>query len=133
MEDSKQVAERDTVTVVSSNAGDALIGNFLNENNWSVENLQQTLLDWQNLSTEEQSAGLSSATSRQLINAIHKQLSEERGLLGLGDNASVIARQQTLIDFADSLGIQDSRLTVVGEVEEVVEPAVVSVLVVILL
>jgi formylglycine-generating enzyme required for sulfatase activity len=121
---SEQVTERDTVTVVSSNAGDALIGNFLNENNWSVENLQQILLDWQNLSTEERSAGLSSVTSRQLINAIHKQLTEERGLLGLGDNASVIARQQTLVDFAGSLGIQDSRLTVVGDVEEVVEPEI---------
>ena len=105
-----------------------LIDGFLNRRDWSEEQLQQFISRWNNLTPEELAKGLTPPLSIQLANAIYKQLLEERSLFGTGNNDAIIARQQTLVDFADALGMDDPRLQVreapptlpVNEAEQVI-------------
>lgn len=94
----------------NTSAGEELIAEFLAQNDWSDDTLQAFKSSWNSLTAEEQADGLSSPIKGQLANAIYQQLLEERALLGLGDTASVISRQNTLVDFASGLGINDPRL-----------------------
>jgi len=96
--------------IEKSSAGEKLITDFLAQNNWSEENLQQFKSDWLSLTAEAQADGLASPVKGQLANAIYQQLLEERALLGLGDTATVLSRQKTLVNFASDLGINDPRL-----------------------
>ena len=116
MQPATSVIEAPTLSTGSSN----LIEAFLNQNNWTVDSMQQFLADWQKLNLEEQTVGLNSPAISLLRNAIHNQLLEERALLGLSDNATVISKQQALVNFADEIGIIDPRLIVEGEVEQAI-------------
>lgn len=89
-----------------------LIEEFLKQRNWSNESLQQFSIKWNSLDPEEQANGLSSHSSIQLTNEIYKQLLEERALFGTGNHEAIMARQQSLVDFANSIGINDPRLKV---------------------
>ncbi len=116
-----QLPEQSSINVDETpiaSAADNLVGEFLKQNNWSEENKQQFISNWQNLSIQEQTAALNSPAISRMSNAIYKQLNGERALLGLGDNATAIAKQQTLVDFAGQVGIDDPRLVVEGKIEE---------------
>ena len=96
-------------------AGEELIADFLAQNDWSDNKLQEFKDAWNSLTAEEQADGLTSPLKGQLTNAIYQQLLEERALLGLGDTETVLARQYSLVNFASDLGINDSRLQVQQE------------------
>ena len=105
-----------------NNAGHMLFENFLKANNWNDEGLQQFINDWNNLTDVERADTLSSPLKTQMANAINRQLLEERALFNLGgDKASVIERQRSLVNFADTIGIDDPRLTVQEFDESMVE------------
>jgi hypothetical protein len=89
-----------------------LIEGFLNSHDWSEEQLQQFISRWNNLTPDELAKGLTPPLSIRLANAIYKQLLEERSLFGTGNDDAIIARQQTLVDFAEGLGMDDPRLQV---------------------
>ena len=108
------IPNSETQATGNTSAGEELIANFLAQNDWSNEKLQEFKSSWNSLTAEEQADGLASPIKGQLTNAIYQQLLEERALLGLGDTASVISRQNTLINFASELGINDPRLRVQG-------------------
>ena len=109
---SSAVPQSDTQNPVTVSAGENLIKQFLGQNDWTDENLQQFITQWQELSAEEQDAGLSSSARTQLANAIHRKLVEERAILGLGDIQSSVDRQNVLVNFARQIGISDPRLSV---------------------
>lgn len=96
----------------NTSAGEKLIADFLAQNDWSDDKLQNFKAAWNSLTAEEQADGLASPIKGQLTNAIYQQLLEERALLSLGDTASVISRQNSLVNFASELGISDPRLQV---------------------
>jgi len=98
-------------SAVAPGAGEILIKQFLQQNDWTDENLQFFINQWQLLSAEEQDAALSSSARTQLANAIHRKLVEEHAMLGLGEVQKSIERQTVLINFAHQTGISDSRLT----------------------
>ena len=102
----------DTQLLVTLNAGEKLIKQFLAQNEWADENLQQFISQWLALSAEEQDAGLSSPVRAQLVNAMHRKLLEERSMLALGDKQMSIDRQTALVNFARQMGISDPRFTV---------------------
>jgi len=91
-------------------AGEILIKQFLQQNDWTDENLQQFSNQWQELSAGEQDAALSSPARTQLANAIHRKLVEEQVMLSLGELQKSIDRQTVLINFARQAGISDPRL-----------------------
>ena len=109
---SSAVPQTGTQYPVTLGAGENLIKQFLGQNDWTDENLQQFITQWQELSAEEQDAGLSSSARTQLANAIHRKLVEERAILGLGDIQSSVDRQNVLVNFARQIGISDPRLNV---------------------
>ena len=74
--------------------------------------MQEFKSAWNSLTAEEQADGLTSPLKGQLTNAIYQQLLEERALLGLGDTETVLSRQNSLVNFASELGINDPRLQV---------------------
>ena len=104
-----------TSSVIEKSPAEILIENFLSENNWSENNLQAFKNEWNSLTPEEQRQGLESPVKSRLSNAIYQKLTEERALLGLGDSEAAIARQQTLVNFASELDINDPRLQVKTE------------------
>lgn len=54
---------------------------------------------------------MNSIELNQLATAIYKQLLEERALSGIGDAEKAVNKQKQLIEFAEQIGINDSRLT----------------------
>ena len=97
---------------VSSAAGKAeqLIKEFLANKNWSEDSLSQFSEDWSALSNSEITATDESVALGQLTNAIYRQLLEEQALSGLVDDDSSLNKQRRLVEFANSLGISDSRI-----------------------
>lgn len=111
--DEPSVVEQNTIAATEQNiSASELIEGFLNRRDWSEEQLQQFVSRWNNLPPEELAKGLTPPLSIQLANAIYKQLLEERSLFGTGNTDAIIARQQTLVDFANALGMDDPRLQV---------------------
>ncbi len=94
---------------------DKLIKEFLARKNWSANSLNTFSEQWQNLSAEEKPASQDNLAMGQLSNAIYKQFLEEQALSGLVDDDSSVKKQQQLIEFANALGISDSRLELVDE------------------
>lgn len=92
--------------------GKLLIEEFLRQNNWSDDSLGQFGMQWNSISDAERTAALAGPEKTQLANAIYRQLLEERALAGLGDVTAAIARQHTLVNFADRVGIEDTRFVV---------------------
>ena len=105
-------AESDAQHPFVLTAGEGLIRQFLAQNEWDDENLQHFIKQWQELSAEEQDAGLSSPVKSQLANAIHRKLLDERAMLSLGDIQNSVDKQTVLVNFARQIGINDPRLTV---------------------
>ena len=106
-------SQEEVSSVEDSNAGKKLIEEFLHQNNWTDSSLQQFITEWKNLDLSDQYETLSLPIKTQLANAINRQLLEERALFNIdGDRASVIARQQALVNFANDVGINDPRIMV---------------------
>jgi hypothetical protein len=93
-------------------AGKTLIGQFLQDRNWSAPRLAAFLSDWSALDVQQQAAALKSADAGRLASAIYQRLLEERALSGLGDAGASLAKQRELVDFAGAVGIRDPRLSV---------------------
>ena len=98
--------------IVQSPAGQGLIIDFIQQKNWTQENLDLFVTSWQQMSTQEQTAAFSSLEMKRLINTIYQQLLDERALLSLGDVENAVANQHMLVNFAEQLGIEDKRLNV---------------------
>ena len=98
--------------VVLSSAGQGLIIDFIQQKNWSQENLDVFVTSWQQMSDQEQTTAFSSLEMKRLINTIYQQLLDERALLSLGDVENAVANQHMLVNFANQLGIEDKRLKV---------------------
>ena len=105
--------------VPQSSPGQSLIVDFIQEKNWSHESLESFSTSWSQLSDQEHSATSTSPEMKRLTNTIYQHLLDERALLSLGDVENAVANQQLLVNFAEQLGIDDKRLTVVKP-----EPAV---------
>lgn len=103
----------DVINQVSQpSTGQNLIIDFIQKKNWTQDNLDLFVSSWQQLTDEEQTAVQTSPEMKRLVNTIYQQLLDERALLSLGDVENAVANQQVLINFADQLGIDDARLTV---------------------
>ena len=105
--------------VLQSSPGQRLIVDFIQKKNWSHESLESFSTSWSQLSDQVQSATSTSPEMKRLISTIYQKLMDERALLSLGDVENAVANQQMLVNFAEQLGIDDKRLTVVKP-----EPAV---------
>ena len=99
--------------VKKSSAGQSLIVEFMQQKNWTRENLNSFAASWQQLSAQEHEATHASPEMKRLTNAIYRQLLDERALISLGDVENAAANQRLLVDFTERLGIEDKRFTVV--------------------
>ncbi len=99
--------------VKEASAGQSLIIEFIQQKNWTRENLNSFFASWQQLSVHEHKATHASHEMTRLTNAIYRQLLDERALISLGDIDNAIANQILLVDFAEKLNIEDKRFTVV--------------------
>ncbi|RKZ47452.1 MAG: hypothetical protein DRQ58_06685, partial [Gammaproteobacteria bacterium] len=105
------------VQVAEYNSGQILITDFIQQKNWSQDNMMSFVTSWQQLSDEELTAVQTSPEMKRLTSTIYQQLLDERALLSLGDLSpgdikNAVANQRTLVNFANQLGINDARLTV---------------------
>ncbi|MEE8327950.1 MAG: SUMF1/EgtB/PvdO family nonheme iron enzyme [Nitrosomonadaceae bacterium] len=98
--------------VAQHSTGQILIIDFIQKKNWTEDNLDLFVTSWQQLSDEERTGVQASPEMKRLVNTIYQQLLDERALLSLGDIENAVANQQLLVNFADQLGIDDARLTV---------------------
>ncbi len=98
--------------IIQSTAGQGLILDFIQQKNWTQENLDVFVTSWQQMSAQDQATAFSSLEMKRLINTIYQQLLDERALLSLGDVENAVANQHMLVNFAEQLGIEDKRLNV---------------------
>ncbi len=110
-------AGSDTVVETTTKAR-GLILSFLDKKNWSDSNLNYFLQEWAELPADDILATKGSLAMGQLTNAIYKQLLEEQALSGLVDDDSSLNKQRQLVQFATGLGIEDSRISLPEELEE---------------
>ena len=110
-------AGSDTVVETTTKAR-GLILSFLDKKNWSDSSLNYFLQEWAELPADDMLATKGSLAMGQLTNAIYKQLLEEQALSGLVDDDSSLNKQRQLVQFATGLGIEDSRISLPEELEE---------------
>lgn len=109
----KETTVEPTVNIpanVQPGKAQSLIQEFLSAKNWSQTNINSFVIKWQALSDEDRAAAKGTVQLGQLTNAIYKKLLEERALSGLGDDAEVLEKQRQLVEFAEQVGINDSRI-----------------------
>lgn len=90
-------------------AADAII-EFLRMKNWSDEALVQFVTSWNALPRSDREAAAGSGEMLQLANAIYRRSLEVRALSQVTGDETAIARQDRLLEFARTLGINDPRL-----------------------
>lgn len=113
MEDTDEVIEDEPVSASNiTAAASQVIDNFLTDKNWSKQRLDEFVIQWRSLSEDDRTSVTGSGEYSQLINAIYKQLLEEKALSAIGDAEAAKAKQQVLVDFANQIGITDSRIKV---------------------
>jgi hypothetical protein len=93
-------------------AANQLIQLFLQRNDWQAESLEKFRQNWEKIGPSERQAALDLPVMNQLKNAIYQQILEERAMIALGDAESSRQKQQLLVDFAASLGIEDPKIKV---------------------
>jgi len=106
------IVSQTITTPDTQSAGEQMIKDFLNQDDWTAENLQQFANTWKELSAKERDTGLSSSARTELANAIYMKLQEERIMLGLGEEQHSIEKQNLLVTFAHQVGIYDPRIMV---------------------
>ena len=84
---------------------------FLSANRGSEANLNAFLIEWQSFSQSDQAAAMNSIEFSRLVNAISKKLLEERALAAIGNPETSYEKQRQLVEFADSIGISDQRIS----------------------
>jgi formylglycine-generating enzyme required for sulfatase activity len=89
-----------------------LLQSFMTKNDWSEQGINGLRAAWSDLPETDRETATNSVILDQMTNAIHRQLLEERALIGLRDDASVIFKQQLLIALAGDLGINDPRMII---------------------
>ena len=109
--------EKTEVQVSEYNSGQILITEFIQQKNWSQDSLASFVTSWQQLSNEELNAVQTSPEMKRLTSTIYQQLMDERAVLSLGDLSlgdikNAVVNQRLLVNFANQLGINDARLTV---------------------
>lgn len=115
-DDSNELTNRNDTNIpvnpppVESNEAQLLIKDFLNQRNWSNSKLDLFVQQWHVLSAEIRLQTMQTIELSQLNNAIYKQLLEERALSGIGNAENANNKQQKLIEFAEQIGINDSRI-----------------------
>lgn len=90
-------------------AGEQLIAEFLDNKNWNEQSMQSFIDSWNELSMNEREAAANTKRMQRLSSTIYKQFMEARALASIDANQAV-AKQTQLIQFANILGIVDSRM-----------------------
>ena len=96
---------------LSDTPAQKLIDNFLTQNKWRQEYLDSFLAEWSALGDLNLEQIQQTTEYGQITNAIYKRLLEERALAGLSSSSSGQDKQQMLVNFAQQLGISDSRIS----------------------
>jgi uncharacterized membrane protein len=96
-------------TVSANMAGESLIADFLKQKNWSEASLETFMNSWSTLSQEERDSAKPSKRMQRMHDSIYKQFLEEKALSSI-DSEKATLKQQKLIEFANAIGIDDSRL-----------------------
>ena len=100
-----------TATASVSTVGEVLIGKFLNEKDWSDKNLNKFVASWTALSQQDKDAVTGTNRMQRLKATIYDQFLKGKALASI-DAEKAIEKQQKLIDFANAIGIVDSRLLI---------------------
>ncbi len=90
-------------------AGETLLADFLKERNWSEDSLDSFISSWSSLTNEERNTASQTKRMQRMNDSIYKQFLEEKALASI-DSEKAIMKQQKLIEFAEAIGISDSRL-----------------------
>jgi hypothetical protein len=93
------------------NAAQNLIRSFIAKNVWSETSMNSFLAEWDVMPEPEKNSIKNSVELGQLANAIYKKLLEERALSGIGNPETSYEKQRQLVQFAASLDISDSRIS----------------------
>ena len=93
-----------------------LIGDFLQQNTWDTDSLDEFLNAWHTLSDADRQSIKGSMSLNRLTNAIYTRLQEERAIVALDKSAAEtradFSREESLVFFARQLGIKDDRIKV---------------------
>ncbi len=95
----------------TSKAGEDLIGSFLSNKSWTKESMGAFTDSWNALSVDERAATAKTKRMQRFSSTIYKQFLEEKALASIDMDKSR-QRQQSLIDFAQSIGIEDARMVI---------------------
>jgi len=87
------------------------VASFLSENLWSQGNLDAFVIEWQTFSDLDRSTTMNSTEFSRLVNAISKKLLEEKALAAIGNPETSYEKQRQLVEFANTIGIRDQRIT----------------------
>ncbi len=87
------------------------ISSFLAANTWSEASLNAFLNEWQSFADADHASAMSSTAFSQLVNEISKKLLEERALAAIGNPETSYEKQRQLVEFANTIGIADQRIT----------------------
>lgn len=96
-------------TTNDSAAAEALVGTFLSEKNWNDENLDKFIESWSALTQEERDAAEDTKRMQRMKTSIYKEFLAAKALASI-DSGKARMKQQKLIEFANAIGIGDSRL-----------------------
>jgi hypothetical protein len=96
-------------TTIKNTVGETLIANFLNEKNWSEESLNTFIESWSAVSQEEKDSAKQTKRMQRMKDSIYKQFLEGKAFASI-DSEKAIMKQQKLIEFAEAIEIDDSRL-----------------------
>ena len=93
----------------TSMAGESLMADFLTQKNWNEDSLDKFIESWSALTQEERDSAKQTKRMQRMNDSIYKQFLEEKALASI-DSEKAIMKQQILIEFAEAIGINDSRL-----------------------
>lgn len=94
-----------------SNEAETLLANFLRANSWHESSMNDLVQAWSNLSEENKNSVTNSKRMQRLKDAIYKQFLEAKALSSI-DNEKAMMKQKMLMEFANTIGINDSRLII---------------------
>jgi|GEM_PF-1089290 len=97
------------ITTNKSVAGESLIADFLSEKNWNEASLDSFIESWSTLTQEDRDAAKQTKRMQRMNDSIYKQFLEAKALTSI-DSEKALAKQQKLIEFANAIGINDTRL-----------------------
>jgi hypothetical protein len=102
-------SNKEAITTSASMAGETMIADFLKEKTWNKDNLDKFIESWSALTEEERDAAKQTKRMQRMNDSIYKQFLKGKALSSI-DSEKALLKQQELIEFAETLGINDSRL-----------------------